>query len=93
MALTPEQQLVAVKAYARGNAIPLDATSKFDSLEDATTYAQSNPVAYAGQQISVLSGGEYKLYMLQVDGIEGTFKLSEVTGGGSTPAKIVWGTF
>lgn len=40
--------------FSRLSARPLDSTSLFYSLEEAQTYAQSNPYAYVGQIISVV---------------------------------------
>ena len=56
--------LVAVKAYSRGNALPLDASEIYDSLAEAQAYAKEAN-AYAGQTIKVLENGEYKSYVLQ----------------------------
>lgn len=56
--------LVAVKAYSRGNALPLDASEVYDSLAAAQAYAKEAN-AYAGQTIKVLEDGKYKSYVLQ----------------------------
>lgn len=40
--------------FSRLSARPLDSTSLFYTLEEAQTYAQSNPYAYVGQIISVV---------------------------------------
>ena len=50
--------------YTRGNPIPLDSWSLFMTLEAATTYAKENPVSYPGQVISVLEGGNTKVYVI-----------------------------
>ena len=50
--------------YTRGNPIPLDSWSLFMSYQDAETYAKQNPVSYPGQIITVLQGGESKVYVI-----------------------------
>lgn len=77
MAIDSTKLLVAVKAYSRGNALPLDASSVHETLAAAQTYADS-AIAYGGQVITALVDGEYKAYMLQPK-VEGTgFNLSPV---------------
>lgn len=56
--------LVAVKAYARGNALPLDNSEVYASKALAEAYAQNNGTAYAGQTIKVLEDGKYITYVL-----------------------------
>ena len=63
MAIETKNLLVAVKAYARGNAIPLDSSEVHESLEAAQTYAKS-ATTYAGQTIKVLQNGKYETYVL-----------------------------
>lgn len=75
MAYQSNQLLVAVKAYARGNALPLDASSVYESLAEAQTYAQAAN-AYAGQLITVKEGDTYNAYIL--DGEAGSYSLSKV---------------
>ena len=75
MAYQSNQLLVAVKAYARGNALPLDASSVYESLAEAQTYAQAAN-AYAGQLITVKEGDTYNAYIL--DGKAGSYSLSKV---------------
>ena len=48
--------LVAVKAYARGNALPLDNSEVYATKAEAESYAAS-ATAYAGQTIKVLENG------------------------------------
>lgn len=67
--------VVAVKAYSRSSNLPLDASSVYDNLIEAQTYAQ-NPIAYAGQIITVKEGGSYNAYIL--DGDAGSYTLSKV---------------
>ena len=62
-AIEQKNLLVAVKAFARANALPLDQTEVYDSLAEAQAYAkQAN--AYAGQTVKALVDGEYKSYVL-----------------------------
>ena len=75
MAYQSNQLLVAVKAYARGNALPLDASSVYESLAEAQSYAQAAN-AYAGQIITVKEGNKYNAYIL--DGEAGAYTLSKV---------------
>lgn len=75
MAYQSNQLLVAVKAYARGNALPLDASSVYESLAEAQSYAQAAN-AYAGQVITVKEGDKYNAYIL--DGDAGAYTLSKV---------------
>ena len=88
MAIDSTKLLVAVKAYSRGNALPLDASSVHETLAAAQTYADS-AIAYGGQVITALVDGEYKAYMLQPKA-EGTgFNLSPVgLDGKIDPAKV-----
>lgn len=75
MAYQSNQLLVAVKAYARGNALPLDASSVYESLAEAQSYAQAAN-AYAGQIITVKEGDKYNAYIL--DGQAGSYTLNKV---------------
>lgn len=75
MAYQSNQLLVAVKAYARGNALPLDASSVYESLAEAQSYAKAAN-AYAGQVITVKEGDKYNAYIL--DGTAGSYTLSKV---------------
>lgn len=88
MAIDSTKLLVAVKAYSRGNALPLDASSVHETLAAAQTYADS-AIAYGGQVITALVDGEYKAYMLQPKA-EGTgFNLSPVgLDGKIDPTKV-----
>lgn len=67
MAIESKDLLVAIKAYSRNSALPLDASEVHDSLEAAQSYA-ATPTAYAGQTIKALVNGEYVSYVLQPDG-------------------------
>lgn len=75
MAIETKNLLVAVKAYARGNAIPLDSSEVHESLEAAQTYAKS-ATAYAGQTIKVLQNGKYETYVL--NGSKGAYTLDRI---------------
>lgn len=75
MAIETKNLLVAVKAYARGNAIPLDSSEVHESLEAAQTYAKS-ATAYAGQTIKVLQNGKYETYVL--NGSKGAYTLDKI---------------
>lgn len=67
--------VVAVKAYSRSSNLPLDASSVYDNLIEAQAYAK-NPIAYAGQVITVLEDGNYNAYILNGD--SGSYTLSKV---------------
>lgn len=75
MAYDSNQLLVAVKAFSRSNPLPIDATSVYDSLGDAQTYAQAAN-AYAGQIITVKQGDEYIAYVL--NGESGSYTLDKI---------------
>lgn len=75
MAIPSNQLVVAAKVYSRGVALPLDASSVYESLGDAQAYAK-NPIAYAGQVITVKEGEKYNAYIL--DGEAGAYTLSKV---------------
>ena len=68
--------LVAVKAYARGNALPLDNSEVYASKVEAEAYAAS-ATAYAGQTIKVLEEGKYITYVLDPKE-DGGFSLTKV---------------
>lgn len=64
MAIESKDLLVAIKAFTRANALPLDASSVHGSQELANTYAkQAN--AYGGQIITAKVGGKFKAFVLQ----------------------------
>lgn len=76
MALESNQLLVAVKAYSRANAIPLDASEVYESLAEAQTYAKAAN-AYAGQTIKVKNADDkYDTYVLS--GEAGNYTLDKV---------------
>lgn len=75
MAIDAKNLVVAAKVYSRGVALPLDASSVYESLGEAQSYAK-NPIAYAGQIITVKEGENYNAYIL--DGDAGAYTLSKV---------------
>lgn len=75
MAIDAKNLVVAAKVYSRGVALPLDASSVYESLGEAQSYAK-NPIAYAGQIITVKEGDKYNAYIL--DGDAGSYTLSKV---------------
>lgn len=84
--------LVAVKAYSRGNPLALDASSVWDTYDEAQTYA-SSPIAYAGQLITAkTSDGTYKAYILQPT--DGGYTLQDASGVSSSDIKeyVIVGT-
>ena len=82
MAIDSKNLLVAVKSYARAEALPLDASEVYDSLSAAQEYVKAAN-AYAGQTIKALVNGEYKTYTIQPS--EGGYVLKE---SGLTQADI-----
>ena len=82
MAIDSKDLLVWVKAMSRGQALPLDASEVYASMEEAEVYA-SSPIAYAGQTIKVkMDDGKYHEYILQ-PGTSG-YVLEEVIGSGGS---------
>lgn len=75
MAIDAKNLVVAAKVYSRGVALPLDASSVYESLGEAQSYAK-NPIAYAGQIITVKEGENYNAYIL--DGEAGSYTLTKV---------------
>lgn len=66
MAIESKNLLVWVKAMSRGQALPLDASEIYASLEEAQNYAGKSPIAYGGQSVKVLlEDGKYHEYILQ----------------------------
>lgn len=63
----------------RQNPIPLDGTSVYKTLEEAQTYATSDPKAYPGQIISVVTESEVKVYKINNGNLEELGKGSLVT--------------
>ena len=75
MAIPSNQLVVAAKVYSRSLSAPLDASSVYESLVEAQAYAK-NPIAYAGQVITVKEGENYNAYIL--DGKAGSYTLSKI---------------
>lgn len=74
--------LIALKAFSRANALPLDKDEVWESLHEAQAYTQS-ATAYAGQTIKVLrEDGKYYSYILQptINGL-----IMESQSGGVSP--------
>ena len=65
-----DSKLVWVKAMARGQCFPLDATEVWTALGDASTegtatyYAKNDPTAYVGQTLKVVENGEVTVYVI-----------------------------
>ena len=51
-------------AMIRGNGIPLDIYSVFDSYNKAVTFAATNAVAYEGQVLAVTENGDTTVYVI-----------------------------
>lgn len=81
MAIESKNLVVAAKVYSRSIAAPLDASSVYTTLDEAQTYAK-NPIAYAGQIITVLEGDSYVPYVL--NGTEGSYTLSKISADASS---------
>lgn len=52
-------------AFSRQDGFPLDKTSVYGSLSEAETYAQTSPLAYVGQVLSVVVDGEATVYKIK----------------------------
>ena len=52
-------------AFSRQDGFPLDKTSVYGSLSEAETYAQTSPLAYVGQVLSVVVDGEATVYQIK----------------------------
>ena len=63
----------------RQNPIPLDGTSIYNSYAEAEAYATSDPKAYPGQIISVVTESEVKVYKINNGKLEELGKSSLVT--------------
>lgn len=74
--------LMSLKSYQRSNPLALDASSVWDSYEEAETYA-SAANAYGGQIITAKVDNTYKAYILQPS--EGGYQLKEV---GANPSDL-----
>lgn len=88
MAYTSDQVVVAVKGYSRGSSVPLDVTDHWDSYEEATNYALTNPTCWDGQLFTVKQGEKNVPYIAQPKNGESGFVLEPIASG--APA-IEWG--
>ena len=75
MPIDSKSLVVAAKVYSRGISAPLDASSVYETLQEAQTYTTS-PIAYAGQVITVLEDGSYNAYILNGDA--GSYTLEKI---------------
>lgn len=64
-------------SMARQDAFPLDKTTVFNSLEAAQSYAQTDPTAYVGQVVSVITDGVSTVYQIK----NGSGELEALGGG------------
>ena len=64
-------------AMIRGNGIPLDIYSVFDSYEDAVIFAATNAVAYEGQVLAVTENGDTIVYVI-TPALQGKITIDEV---------------
>lgn len=77
MAIESKNLLVWVKAMSRGQALPLDASEIYSTLEEAQNYASTSAIAYPGQTIKAMTeDGKYHSYILQPS--EAGYTLEEV---------------
>lgn len=65
MALTSNQKLTVVKAFARANGIPLDPSTVYETKAAAEAYAASDPTAHENQIICVTENGVPRIYALK----------------------------
>ena len=88
MAIDSKNQLVWVKAMARGQALPLDASEVWESKEAADTYAagiaNSSSVAYVGQTLKVIENGKVNVYIIE----DITGKLTKLADAATVDAAI-----
>ena len=52
-------------AFSRQDSFPLDKTGVYGSLAAAQTYAQTSPLAYVGQVLSVVVDGASTIYQIK----------------------------
>ena len=64
-------------AMIRGNGIPLDIYSVFDSYNKAVAFAANNAVAYEGQILAVTENGDTTVYVI-TPASQGTMTIDEV---------------
>lgn len=61
---TDKNKMDFSNSMIRGNGIPLDITEIWDSIDAAKTYAASDPVAYQGQIIAVITDNDAQAYII-----------------------------
>lgn len=76
--------------FKRQGSFPLDNSSVFNSLNEAITYANSSPIAYEGQMISVIENNKVTAYVLEKSTeSEKNYKLASITADSSLNDVIV----
>lgn len=86
MAIESKNLLVWVKAMSRGQALPLDASEIYSSLEEAEAYASNSAIAYPGQTVkAMLEDGKYHNYTLQPS--DDGYVLEEIGANGDSSGK------
>ena len=67
-------------SFKRQSSFPIDSSTVFNSLDEATIYAESNPIAYEGQIVSVKNNGDVSVYVLKKHNDDTkNYKLSSLT--------------
>lgn len=67
----------------RGNPFPIDEYSVWYNMEELTTYAQSSPVAYVGQVVTLVKESENTVEAYMIQNAAGTLmKLASTTASG-----------
>jgi hypothetical protein len=64
--MMPDKFISAVRGYLRMGNFPLDASSVYDSQQDAEFYVENNPTAYPGQLIAVANNQNETVTIYQV---------------------------
>lgn len=67
--------------FRRGNPNPLDNSEVWASLDEAKTYAKSDPTAYVGQSLKVINGDDVDFYVIKNEA--GELKLVGSDTGGA----------
>ena len=81
-------------AFKRSNPLPIDRYSVFQTEADAKSYAKTNPVAYPGQLIAVVTASGATAYIIREVGAAdtvadgGLIKLAYTTGDGDVAKTI-----
>lgn len=84
------QYMALPLAIRRGNPFPVDEYSVWYSMEDLEAYAQSSPVAYVGQIVTVVneSEGAVEAYMIQ-NAAGNLVKLAATTASGDLTEDVL----